>query len=90
MIPEIDQAITDLQTICNSTDDETITEVANHAADLLGMLGELLPKTLNKRRCRDCGLTAYHAGNVTPYVLCGRCGSQDTRLVRAPVSVSAG
>ena len=41
-----------------------------------------LPPELHKRRCRDCGNVAYHADNITPYVLCRKCGSQDTRLIR--------
>jgi hypothetical protein len=43
-IVEIDLAIADLQAICNSTDDQTITEIANHAADILGALQRELPK----------------------------------------------
>lgn len=35
-----------------------------------------------KRKCWNCGNVAEHEDNVTPYVLCSICGSQDTRLVR--------
>ena len=38
--------------------------------------------TINKRKCRTCGNVAWHADNRTPYVLCRKCGSQDTRLVK--------
>jgi DNA-directed RNA polymerase subunit RPC12/RpoP len=34
------------------------------------------------RRCWDCGAISLHADNVTPEVLCKRCGSQDTRMIR--------
>lgn len=34
-----------------------------------------------ERKCRDCGNVAFHDAPWTPYVLCGKCGSQDTRLV---------
>jgi hypothetical protein len=34
------------------------------------------------RKCRDCGNVAYHADNITPHVLCKKCGSQDTRKVK--------
>jgi rRNA maturation endonuclease Nob1 len=37
--------------------------------------------TLNKRKCHACGKEAWHAASKTPYVLCRRCGSQDTRLI---------
>lgn len=35
-----------------------------------------------KRKCWDCGNVAIHEDDITPYVLCKKCGSQDTRLVR--------
>lgn len=34
------------------------------------------------RKCWDCGNVAEHADSVTPWVLCSKCGSQDTRRVR--------
>lgn len=37
---------------------------------------------INKRKCHDCGNVAWHEDNVTPYVNCRKCGSQDTRLIR--------
>ena len=33
----------------------------------------------HQRRCWDCGDVAEHSDSVTPWVLCGKCGSQDTR-----------
>jgi rRNA maturation endonuclease Nob1 len=84
-ISEIDLAIADLQAICNSTDDDTVTAIALHAADTLAALASQLPQTLHQRKCWGCGTVAYHADNRTPYVLCRVCGSQDTRLVREPV-----
>lgn len=46
-----------------------------------------------KRRCWDCGSVAMHEDNITPFVLCKTCGSQDTRLVpdvlAAPEAVTA-
>ena len=35
-----------------------------------------------ERRCWDCGNVAMHDGNVSPPVLCKKCGSQDTRLTQ--------
>jgi len=90
MIEELNELITDMQAICNAAcDEDVVTEIATHAADLLGAVNAILPTTLNKRRCRDCGRVAYHADNVTPHVCCAKCGSQDTRLIR-PRAVSAG
>jgi DNA-directed RNA polymerase subunit RPC12/RpoP/chromosome segregation ATPase len=42
--------------------------------------------TVHRRKCRDCGNVAWHADNRTPYVLCRKCGSQDTRLVKDEVT----
>lgn len=36
----------------------------------------------HQRKCWDCGNVAMHAENVVPGVLCAKCGSQDTRLVK--------
>lgn len=36
------------------------------------------------RQCHDCGNVAIHMDNVVPHVICQKCGSQDTRLVRMP------
>jgi len=87
-IIEIDLVIADLQAICNSTGDPTITEIANHAADILCVLQRGLPGTLHKRKCFVCGTVAYRADNRHPYVLCPVCESQDTRLVRVRDSAS--
>jgi DNA-directed RNA polymerase subunit RPC12/RpoP len=40
--------------------------------------GEILPDT-HKRKCPDCGTTSEHQDTVTPWVLCPKCGSRDTR-----------
>lgn len=37
-----------------------------------------------KRKCHDCGNVAMHEDRITPWVLCKKCGSQDTRLVKEP------
>lgn len=37
---------------------------------------------LHWRQCRDCMRVALHVVNVTPWVLCRNCGSQDTRPVK--------
>lgn len=37
---------------------------------------------MSHRKCRDCGNIAYHLDTITPHVLCEKCGSQDTRLIR--------
>jgi len=36
----------------------------------------------HQRKCWDCGNTATHQSSITPGVLCGKCGSQDTRRIR--------
>lgn len=41
-----------------------------------------------ERKCWDCGNIAEHADNVIPYVLCTKCGSQDTRPTRKKVTHS--
>jgi len=38
----------------------------------------------HERKCWDCGSVAEHADNVTPEVLCKKCGSQDTRPTKRP------
>ncbi len=37
---------------------------------------------MSHRKCRDCGNVAHHLLDVIPHVLCEKCGSQDTRLIR--------
>lgn len=41
---------------------------------------------VHTRRCHDCGNVASHTDSITPEVLCKKCGSQDTRRVRADLS----
>lgn len=41
---------------------------------------------LHKRRCWACHNVAEHLDNVAPEVLCKKCGSQDTRLIKDPQS----
>lgn len=57
-----------------------LASAESRIADLeaeVGRLREAMPE-LTKRRCRDCGNIAYHSEPVAPYVLCRKCGSQDT------------
>ncbi len=35
------------------------------------------------RKCWDCGTTNEHESRIVPGVLCPKCGSQDTRAIRA-------
>lgn len=37
---------------------------------------------VHQRICWDCGNIAEHSNNMVPDVLCKKCGSQDTRLVK--------
>jgi len=37
---------------------------------------------IHRRKCWDCGNIAEHTDNVVPEVLCKKCGSQDTRVVK--------
>lgn len=46
----------------------------------------VLSAKLHKRRCHDCGHIGWYADNITPYCLCEKCRSQDTRLIRAAES----
>ena len=80
MINEIDELITNMQTLCNIVDEDLVTEIAIRSADILAELSAMLPPTLIRRKCRECGKVAYHADAITPYVCCGDCGSQDTRI----------
>jgi ssDNA-binding Zn-finger/Zn-ribbon topoisomerase 1 len=41
-----------------------------------------VPPRPHYRRCWDCGNVALHTENVIPFVLCSKCDSQDTRLVK--------
>lgn len=67
----------------------TDAELDNLLADIITAAGDLgipqdedeLPPTVHKRKCWDCGTIQMHADSQTPYVLCRKCGSQDTRLV---------
>lgn len=45
-------------------------------------LRAILDSKLHQRRCWNCGYVDYHADRIVPYVLCGECGSQDTRPIR--------
>ena len=37
---------------------------------------------MHYRRCWSCENVAAHVDSVTPWVLCRKCGSPDTRLIR--------
>ena len=37
---------------------------------------------LHRRKCWSCKNTAWHSRDITPEVLCSKCGSQDTRRVK--------
>lgn len=90
MIEEIDELSTDMQLISNlAGDKDTVEKLAKHAAELLAALAAILPASLHKRRCHDCGRVAYHADNVGPHVCCAKCGSQDTRLIRPRCATQA-
>lgn len=38
---------------------------------------------LHQRKCHDCNTVHWHSDSITPYVCCPKCGSQDTRKVKA-------
>ncbi len=38
----------------------------------------------HERKCWDCGNIAIHEDRITPWVLCKKCGSQDTRAMSKP------
>lgn len=38
----------------------------------------------HERKCHDCGNVAIHEDRITPWVLCKKCGSQDTRPTKPP------
>jgi hypothetical protein len=38
---------------------------------------------LHERKCWSCGNVANHTDNIVPAVLCKKCGSQDTRPLKA-------
>jgi hypothetical protein len=42
------------------------------------------------RKCHDCGNVAIHLDFIVPDVICQKCGSQDTRLIRKPVCKECG
>jgi hypothetical protein len=44
-------------------------------------LEAIIAAKLHQRRCWDCHTVFYAADAITPYCLCDKCGSQDTRLV---------
>jgi len=39
---------------------------------------------MSHRRCFACKHEAYYLLSTAPYCICEKCGSQDTRLIRAP------
>lgn len=43
-------------------------------------LQTIVASKLHQRKCHDCGEVFWAADSVTPYCLCEKCGSQDTRL----------
>ena len=53
----------------------------SEASIVLKAMREAMPDC-HYHKCRDCGNTAIHVDSVTPWVLCRKCGSQDTRRVK--------
>ena len=49
------------------------------------MLKAAVDEHLHRRTCHNCGNVAWHRDNVTPYVVCESCGSQDTRAKRPTI-----
>lgn len=45
-------------------------------------LRAIINAKLHRRKCHDCGHVGWYADSRTPYCLCDRCRSQDTRLVK--------
>lgn len=39
-----------------------------------------MTETKHIRQCHDCNNIAEHRSNITPSVLCAKCGSRDTRI----------
>jgi hypothetical protein len=77
LTPELKLAILRLESL-------HLYDMADHMArelivETLTLLNEV--PALNKRRCYVCGDIAYHEDSRTPYVLCRKCGSQDTRRI---------
>lgn len=62
-------------------DGQTAVDRLNEQHAELAELRQAVAK-MSHRQCRDCGNIAYHQDAITPYVLCEKCGSQDTRLIR--------
>lgn len=56
-------------------------EIPRHDLLLLVKMAKIAMVLLHRRRCHDCGETGYYKDNVTPYVNCWNCGSQDTRRI---------
>jgi Zn ribbon nucleic-acid-binding protein len=56
-------------------------EVCASVLQLRDLLKKMLldMPSVHVRQCYACGYIAWHADNRTPYVLCSKCGSQDTR-----------
>jgi len=54
-------------------------EIVNLRKTVDGLMSDM--PTVHKRKCRDCGSVSWHADNITPYVLCPKCKSQDTGRV---------
>ena len=65
------------------TQDRVIAEYQRDNTALLVERNKMLSDmpTVHKRKCHYCGNIAWHADNITPYVLCRKCGSQDTRKI---------
>ena len=59
--------------------DEKDAEIVRLQTMLDGLILDV--PSLHKRRCRTCGNIAWHADNVFPFVVCGKCQSRDTRKI---------
>ena len=42
----------------------------------------VMDEKTHKRRCWACGNVEEHKDSITPWVLCAKCGSQDTRRLK--------
>ena len=57
-------------------------DVFTLVADEIVALKAIITAKLHQRKCHDCGHVGWYADSRTPYCLCDRCRSQDTRLVK--------
>lgn len=71
--------------------DECIPQEADAIQGVLAeveRLRSIIASKLHQRECRECDYIGWYADCVTPYCLCDKCRSQNTRRVKPDALVA--